>query len=103
MVATDSISNTIISMNIYKHLDNLIYSYFNQDYDLIGEKIDVIIRDYQSTNSQEVIDELKKDINRFLAEKDIEQTFSDKYGFDVDPKLWGHTASTFLSEIANLL
>lgn len=92
-------------MSTYPHLDNLIYSYFNQDYDLDGSTIDELVNEFKSTNSEEQIGRLINDIRCFISDntENTDQAFSEKYSFDVDPALWGHTANTFLDELLRLL
>jgi len=92
-------------MNNYQHLDNLIFSYFNQDSDLDGNTMNELVNAYKSTNSEEQVSQLSNEIHNFILDADdnIEKMFIDKYGFDVDPVLWDHTAKSFLEEVVRLL
>ena len=92
-------------MSTYQYLDNLIYCYFNQDSDLDGDTIDELVAEFKSTNTEEQIKQLINDIRGFMSDTagSTEQVFGEKYGFDVDPSLWDHTARTFLEEILRLL
>ena len=90
-------------MSNYQHLDNLIFSYFNQDYDLGGDSFDSIVDDFNNSHSTEQRTQVKDDIRNFLADNtgNTEELFSERYGFDVDPSLWGHSAKSFLEELLN--
>jgi len=92
-------------MNTYQYLDNLICGYFNQDSDLDGDTMNAIVNEYKSTHSEEQTDQLINDIQSFMADAtdNIEKIFMEKYGFDVDPALWEHTAISFLEEVLRLL
>ncbi len=92
-------------MITYQYLDNLICGYFNQDSDLDGDIMDELVNEFKSTNSEEQIGQLINDINSFLTDnaENTDNIFLEKYGFDVDPALWGHTAKTFLQEVLRLL
>lgn len=92
-------------MNTYQYLDNLICGYFNQDSDLDGDTMNEIVNEFKSTHSKEQTDQLINDIQSFMTESsgNIEKLFMEKYGFDVDPSLWEHTATTFLEEVLRLL
>ncbi len=92
-------------MNTYHQLDNLICGYFNQDSDLDGDTMDELINQFKSTSSEEQIKLLSNDIHSFMSDSGdyTEKIFKEKYGFDVDPVLWGHTAITFLQEVQRLL
>jgi len=87
-------------MNNYQYLDNLIFSYFNQDSDLDGNAMNELVSAYKSTNSEEQISQLSNDRYNFILDADdnIEKMFIDKYGFDVDPALWDHTAKFCLEK-----
>ncbi len=92
-------------MSKYRYLDNLIYSYFNQDSDLDGDTMDDLVNAFRSSSSEQEKKSLIKDIQDFQSDNTdmMEQVFSEKYGFDVDPALWGHTAQSFLEELLRLL
>lgn len=75
----------------YPLLDNLMYAYFNQDYEVIsGPELDDVIDDFFSNTSNRMKREVIKEINTFICNsKDIEKefyfiylmlTFSPKYG-----------------------
>jgi hypothetical protein len=89
----------------YPELDQLIGTYFNQDFDLWGETIEEVVRSYVQGTSAEQRDLLRSEIDRFVAESatELDAVFSQKYGFDLDPTPWGHTALSFLREVQRLL
>ena len=92
-------------MSNYVHLDNLIFSYFNQDFDLGGDSLESIANDFNNSHSPEQRVLVKEDIKKFLSDNiaNTEEKFSEYYGFDVDPNLWGHTAKSFLDELLKLI
>lgn len=88
-------------MSSYQKLDNLIFSYFNQDFDLAGDSMDEIMKDFISSHTEEQRNQVKEEILGFMKQhKDsMDMAFEEKYGFDVDPALWGHTAKSFLETL----
>lgn len=90
-------------MSNYQYLDNMIFSYFNQDYDLGGNSFYSIVDDFNNSHSEEQRTQVKDDIRNFLVDNtdNTEEVFSELYGFDVDPSLWGHSAKSFLEELLN--
>jgi hypothetical protein len=90
-------------MSNYQYLDNLIFSYFNQDHDLGGDSFNSIVDDFNNGHSSEQRTLVKYDIRNFLADNtgNTEEVFSERYGFDVDPRLRGHSVKSFLEELLN--
>ncbi|MDH5325572.1 MAG: contact-dependent growth inhibition system immunity protein [Gammaproteobacteria bacterium] len=90
-------------MNSYQNLDNLIFSYFNQDFDLGGDSIEEIVKGFNSSHTEEQRNQVRQEIQAFMAGDNVESVFEEKYGFDVDPALWGHTAKSFLEKLLALI
>lgn len=92
-------------MKDYPYLYKLMGAYFNQDYYLIADTLDGIVDDFLRTTSTENINGLRSDIVKFLQENqdDVEAAFEKAYGADFDPKLWDHTADSFLRRVHFLL
>ncbi len=88
-------------MNDYPYLYKIMGAYFNQDYYLIADTIEELVADFIKTNSPENVVGLRTDIARFINnhKDNIEEYFEQCYGADFDPKLWDHTAESFLKQV----
>ncbi|MCW7763177.1 contact-dependent growth inhibition system immunity protein [Photorhabdus sp. P32] len=87
----------------YPLLDNLMYAYFNQDYEIIsGPELDDVIDDFFSNTSNGIKREVIKEINTFICNsKDIEKEFYFIYSdADVFPEIWSLTALEFLEHVS---
>ncbi|KER02492.1 hypothetical protein LGZ99_14835 [Photorhabdus temperata] len=87
----------------YPLLDNLMYAYFNQDYDIIsGPELDDVINDFFSNTSNNMKKEVIKEVNSFICNsKDIEKKFNFIYSdADVLPEVWSMTALEFLEHVS---
>jgi hypothetical protein len=93
-------------MASYPHLDNLIGAYFNQDAGHIADTLEEIVADYMDGHGADKQAALRRDISAFMADHraGLDVAFDDKYGFDVDPKLWDCLdAEAFLSAVDAVL
>ncbi|EKM8121679.1 hypothetical protein FR731_03310 [Enterobacter hormaechei] len=88
-------------MMIYRYLDHLIATYFNQDYDLFGETIEEVMDEYLKCEGPEYARGVVTDCINFInTSKDLEMEFLELYKFDFHPELWGITAKQFLTMIS---
>jgi hypothetical protein len=94
----------------YPALQNLIRGYFHQDYDLMDEDPDEIVRVYREESSPAQQEELVRDIQHYLAQHQHEtndaflqvfyDTFEPEFGF----YCWhGRTAREALTKIVHIL
>jgi len=86
-------------------MDLVCGAYFGQDFDLFGNTIPEIVAGYKQDASREYHHELINEINSFINEhpNDLDSEFEKDYGSGFDPKLWGHTTTSFLAELKRLL
>jgi hypothetical protein len=68
----------------------LIGAYFNQDSFLVADTVEGIVADYMDGHRPEKQAALRREIAAFMAEhaSHLDAVFEEKYGYDVDPKLW---------------
>lgn len=90
---------------IFPHLEDLIKTYFHQDYDLIAEDLEGLMHHYVSTTPQANRDAVRADIERYLSAhaKGLDATFRREYAYDVDPETWGYSTEAFLRKLASLI
>ena len=79
-------------------------AYLNQDYELSGATLEEVIQSYKDDSGPEELNQLLSEIDRFRAAHvdGLDEAFLGLYGFDFDPRLWGHDTSSFLSLLAAL-
>ncbi|MCC8391209.1 hypothetical protein LJ656_01295 [Paraburkholderia sp. MMS20-SJTR3] len=89
----------------YSQMEQIFGAYFGEDFDLFGDTIPEIISCYKNTNPRHYHHQLIDEINLFLHDhpNDLDAAFEKEYGSGFDPKLWGHTTISFLSELTRLL
>jgi hypothetical protein len=92
-------------MTTYNQLNDLFATWLNQDYDLIADSIEGVLAEYVKGNDLKTIIDLRADIASFMAQNKerLDQAFEEAYGFDFDPKLWGHSAKSVLMLVDAIL
>jgi hypothetical protein len=90
--------------NAFPHLGNLIGAYLNQDYEYFGDTIEAVLAAYCAENVAQDVEGLRRDVAEFLAKfsANLDQAFSERYGFDFDPKLWQLDARAFLTKVLDV-
>jgi tRNA U34 5-methylaminomethyl-2-thiouridine-forming methyltransferase MnmC len=85
----------------YQHLDNLIGAYFNQDYSIRADSIEGLIHAYRTDATAMQRKLVLTDIAAFVADHPtgLDTAFDSAFGSDFDPRLWQHTALTFLTAL----
>ena len=94
-------------MQSYFHLEQLIQSYFNQDYNVINDdedKVEDIAGLFMKNAPEWMLKELKEEIDDFIdSYKDhLDEEFKNRYGHDFSPELWETTAYDFLMTVRRL-
>jgi hypothetical protein len=89
----------------YPQFHQFFGGYLGQDYSLFGETIPEVVGCYVKENSADARQALIGEIHRFIEENDanLDEAFEQEYGFQFDPKLWGHTTRSFFQELEQLL
>lgn len=89
----------------YPQLDQLFGAYLNQDFSYWGNTIAEVVRCYKRDHPREDHLEMLAEIEQFeqTHREDMDAAFESAYGFDFCPRLWGHTAASFLTELRSLL
>ncbi|NHB95841.1 contact-dependent growth inhibition system immunity protein [Photorhabdus stackebrandtii] len=86
-----------------KYIDDLILTYFHQDYQLFGETIDEIIDDYLNCQYPITIISLIREIRIFISNSDdVEKDFDSLNYNEFVPELWETTALDFLNHVSKL-
>ncbi|EYU14975.1 contact-dependent growth inhibition system immunity protein [Photorhabdus aegyptia] len=86
-----------------KYIDDLILTYFHQDYLLFGETIDEIVTDYLNCQHPITIISLIREINNFIRNSDdVEKDFQSLNYDEFVPELWDTTALDFLNHVSKL-
>lgn len=98
-------AEAVLAVSEHPHLRKLMGAYLNQDFDLIADSIEGVIQYYRRCSSVAEVEGLMADIRGFLEAhpEDADAAFEAAYGFDFDPRLWGHSAKSFLETISGLL
>jgi hypothetical protein len=89
----------------FPHMDDLIKTYFHQDYDLIANDIEGLMHHYVTTTSQAQRDVVRTEIAQYLSVRtnDLDEKFKNEYEYDVAPEAWGYSTEDFLRKIATLI
>ncbi|OWO79815.1 hypothetical protein B5C26_20130 [Photorhabdus luminescens] len=86
-----------------KYIDDLMITYFHQDYQLFGETIDEIVTDYLNHQYPITIISLIREINIFIRNSDdVEKDFHSLNYNEFVPELWETTALDFLNHVSKL-
>ncbi|WP_233800976.1 contact-dependent growth inhibition system immunity protein [Paraburkholderia sp. HP33-1] len=95
----------MIDENFYPQFHVLFGAYLNQDSDLWGDTLEEVVSCFKRDSSPAQIQDTLAEIDKFEKEtgKDLDQEFSDAYGNDFDPILWGYTTITFFDELKRIL
>lgn len=89
----------------FSHLEDLIKTYFHQDYDLIADDLESLMQHYVTTTPQVDRNIVRAEIDRYLTlhERDLDQAFRRDYEYDVDPKTWSYSTKAFLRKLSRLV
>jgi hypothetical protein len=91
-------------MNKYPALDDLMQSWFHQDYDLNGSTLEEIIGHYREVTPLEQQKALVRDIRAFLAEaSQVDRDFETAFVPQVDATVFAATTQAFLQRIVDLM
>ncbi len=93
------------SQSRYPNLWHIIMCYFHEDFDIFGENIKDIIKYHKNSFDKKDLEKDIKDIERFEIDNsdDLDSALEKDFGEQFDPKLWGHTTTSFLAELKRLL
>lgn len=89
----------------YPRLSTLIDVYFGEEFSIWGDTIPEIIASYKRERDDSTCASVVREIDDFIHAhaSDLDEAFSNVYGFYLDPEPWGHTAFSFLDEVRRLL
>ncbi|WP_245621134.1 contact-dependent growth inhibition system immunity protein [Paraburkholderia ferrariae] len=89
----------------YENLEQLIFGRFHEDFDLFGDTIQELVLSYKEGRSKDEVDATISEIDAFKIHNpdDLDAAFKDEFGYQCNPRLWGHTAASFLDELKRLL
>lgn len=87
------------------NLDQLMWGYFNEDFDIWGETVPEIVSKYKEGVTQSTMSAVVKEIEEFVSSnsEDLDSQFAIAYGAQFNPEPWGHTTASFLNELKRLL
>ena len=85
----------------YPELDQLFGAYLNQDYSYWGDTLEAVVEACRRDSSPENVQALADEIDAFSVAHahDLDEAFSQAWGFDFDPSLWNHTTTSFLAAL----
>lgn len=94
-------------MQKFNLLDQLIFGYFNQDYDLINdgeESMEGIIKLYKNRFMDWMLKDLIDEVDDFITAygDGVEDEFEKRYGHDFSPELWETTGLEFLMTVRRI-
>jgi CdiI immunity protein len=89
------------STDDYPELSQLFGVYLNQDYEYWGNTLEAVVSSYIGDSKLARVANLVLEIDQFARSHadDLDESFSRRYGFDFEPKLWGHTSASFLAAL----
>jgi hypothetical protein len=89
----------------HPNLDQLMWGYFNEDFDLWGDTIPEIVSKYKEVKIQSVLQATIKEIDEFMSfnPENLDSRFAAEYSPQFVPEPWGHTTISFLNELKHLL
>ncbi|MGF6479455.1 contact-dependent growth inhibition system immunity protein [Paraburkholderia sp. JPY419] len=95
----------MIDESAYPEFHVLFGAYLNQDSEYWGETVDEIVSCFKRDSSPEEIQATLAEIDKFKKEtgENLDEIFSETYGFNFDPILWGYTTESFFEELKRLL
>jgi len=93
-----------MSIDSYSELEQFIGAYFHEDYDLSGDTIEAVALCYKRVASPDQIKQVSIEMDEFIDKSgaNAEAVFAQHWG-SFDPKLWGHTVSSFFDELKRVL
>ncbi|WP_158782351.1 contact-dependent growth inhibition system immunity protein [Pantoea sp. BAV 3049] len=94
-------------MQKFHFLDQLIFGYFNQDYDIINngeDTIEGIVGLFKQSAPDWMLKDLVEEVDDFLSAygDEVESEFKRRYDFDFSPELWDTTAYEFLMTVRKI-
>jgi len=89
----------------YPRLWEFIMGYFHEDYDLFGNSAHELMLHYKRNSSQETIDNVLLEIERFKSDNcdNFDYVFANEFRGQFVPESWGYTPGSFLDELKKLL
>ena len=87
--------------NTYPELYALISGWFHQDFDIVGETVEIIIDAYLAATQSQKKRELENEIKNFihLNDKNLDIVFRNTFKPDIDPAAFSGSTMSFLGEI----
>lgn len=89
----------------YPHLQAFLSGWFHQDFDVVGDLIEVITIEFKRVSSVSDAQAVAADIREFLSvsERQVDDKFTQEFDVDIDPTAFAPNVKAFLTNIATHL
>lgn len=89
----------------YPHLQAFLSGWFHQDFDVVGDLIEVITIEFKRVSSVSDAQAVAADIREFLSvsERQVDDKFTQEFDVDIDPTAFAPSVKAFLTNIATHL
>lgn len=89
----------------YSHLQAFLSGWFHQDFDIVGDSIHTVTKEFKRVSPESDNLAVANDIRRFISafEGHVSEAFFREFELEIDPTALAPNAGAFLIQIANEL